>query len=44
MWRLSIKKLSSAVTSYDAIIMGEFVKRDGSQAHFGVKLDIKPFD
>jgi hypothetical protein len=41
--RLSSKKNTKAVSNCDAIITGGFVKRDGSQAHFGVKLDIKPF-
>jgi hypothetical protein len=42
--RLSSRKKTGAVTSCDAIITGGFTKRDGSQAHFGVRLDIKPFD
>lgn len=42
--RLSSKKQSRAVTSCDAIITGGFVKKDGSQANFGVRLDLKPFD
>lgn len=42
--RLSSKKKSKAVSSCDAIITGGFLKKDGSRAHFGVKLDIKPFN
>lgn len=37
--RLSSKKILGAVTSCDAIITGGFMQRDGSKAHFGVKLD-----
>jgi hypothetical protein len=42
--RLSSKKQSGDVTSCDAIITGGFVKKDSSQADFGVRLDLKPFD
>lgn len=42
--RLGAKKLGTVVTSCGAQITGGHTLRNGDQAHFGVKLDIKPFD
>jgi hypothetical protein len=40
---LSKNKIGGKVTSCNATITGGFVLRDGSKAHYGVCLDIKPF-
>lgn len=42
--RLSSKKLSKSITSCDAQITGGFVLKNGERAHFGVILDLKPFN
>jgi hypothetical protein len=41
---LSKNKIGGKVTSCDATITGGFVLRDGSQANYGVCLDIQPFE
>ena len=42
--RLAQKKLGTAPTQCDALIMGGFVLQDGQRADYGVRLDIRPFE
>jgi hypothetical protein len=42
--RLATKKLGMCVASCGAQIVGGYDLNDGTQAYYGVKLDIKPFD
>jgi len=42
--RLGRKKLSGAVTTCDAIVVGGGTRRSGEKLHYGVKLDMRPFE
>jgi hypothetical protein len=42
--RLGRLKLSGQTTTCNAIIIGGFITGDGSRAHYGVALDMKPFE
>jgi hypothetical protein len=42
--RLGQKGLSGRVTTCDALIVGGGTRRSGEKLHYGVKLDIKPFE
>ena len=42
--RLGQKRISGQVTTCDALIVGGGTRKNGEKLHYGVKLDIKPFD
>jgi hypothetical protein len=42
--RLSRKKLAGQITICEAALTGGHIKRDGSKAMYGVKLDMKEFE
>jgi hypothetical protein len=42
--RLGRKGLSGQVTTCDALIVGGGTRKNGQRLHYGVRLDIKPFD
>ncbi|MFN7043112.1 MAG: HIRAN domain-containing protein [Acidovorax temperans] len=42
--RLAAKKQGMVAAQCGAVVMGGFIRRDGTRASYGVRLDLKPFE